>query len=120
MSAAWRRRQPIAFRPMSVEQPLDDRFPRAVAGEDYERYARAMWPQALRWLRKHLHRVTGAELTLDDARDVLRSIGSFDLARRLYPQEERLLAELLQTNWPSGQRPVDITPEIPSFLVAKR
>lgn len=117
MSAAWQRSQPIVFRPAIGEQPLDTRFPRAVAGEEYQRYARAMWPQALRWLRKHMHRVTGGDVTMEDARDLLGSVASFDLARRLYPQEVRLLAELLQTNWPTGGRAPDVAPEIPSFLV---
>lgn len=123
MSPAWRRSQPIAFRPTITEQPLDTRFPRAIAGEDYQRYARAMWPQALRWLRKHLHRVTGDDQTLmmDDARDLLGSVASFDLARRLYPQEERLLTELLQTNWPTGGSASDAAaPATPSFIASRR
>jgi hypothetical protein len=120
MSPAWHRRQPISFRPMASDAPLDTRFPRAVAGEEYERYARAMWPQAQRWIRKHWHRVAGGGLSIDDARDVLRSVAGIDLARRLYGQEERLLSELLQGAWYdlAGQR--DVAPEIPSFLVARR
>ena len=47
----WRRNQQLAFQPMSGVAPLDTRFPRAVAGEEYERYARAMWAHAQRWIR---------------------------------------------------------------------
>jgi hypothetical protein len=120
MSPTWRRPQPIAFKPMTSEAPLDTRFPRAVAGEDYDRYARAMWPQAQRWIRKHWHRAGGGTISMDDTRDVLRSVAGIDLARRLYAQEEQLLSELLQSAWYdlAGQR--DVAPEVPSFLVANR
>jgi hypothetical protein len=120
MSPTWRRKQPIAFKPLTSVAPLDTRFPRAIAGEDYERYARAMWPQAQRWIRKHWHRVAGGLISMDDARDVLRSVAGIDVTRRLYSQEERLLSELLQTAWfdLAGKR--DVAPEIPSFLVARR
>ncbi len=120
MTPAWRRTQPISFRPTTRETPLDTRFPRAVAGEEFERYARAMWPQAQRWIRKHWHRVAGGGIAIDEARDVLRAIASIDVARRLYAQEERLLGELLQGAWYdlAGQR--DVAPEIPSFLVSRR
>lgn len=120
MTPTWRRKQPISFRPMASSAPLDTRFPRAVAGEEFERYARAMWPQAQRWIRKHWHRVVGGGLTIDDARDRLRTIATIDLARRLYPQEERLLGELLQGAWYdlAGRR--DVAPEVPSFLVSRR
>ncbi len=120
MTPTWRRTQPISFRPTMRETPLDTRFPRAVAGEEYERYARAMWPQAQRWIRKHWHRVAGGGITIDEARDVLRAVASIDVARRLYAQEERLLGELLQGAWYdlAGER--DVAPEIPSFLVQRR
>jgi hypothetical protein len=105
---------------MSSSRPLDTRFPRAVAGEEYDRYARAMWPQAQRWIRKHWHRVSGGQLPIDEARDVLRCVAGIDLTRRLYAQEEQLLGELLQSAWYDlgGQR--DVAPEIPSFLVSRR
>jgi hypothetical protein len=105
---------------MSSEAPLDTRFPRAVAGEEYDRYARAMWPQAQRWIRKHAHRVAGGDVPMEDARDILRSVAGIDLARRLYQQEERLLSEILLSAWRDlvGRR--DVVPEIPSFLTARR
>ena len=120
MSPTWRSAhpQPILFRPTLSDTPLDTRFPRAVAGEEYERYARAMWAQAQRWIRKHWHRASG--LAMDDARDLLHAVAGIDLARRLYAQEERLLSEVFQGAWHdlSGQR--DVAPEIPSFLVARQ
>jgi hypothetical protein len=120
MSPTWRRKQPIAFKPLTSEPPLDSRFPRAVAGEDYDRYARAMWPQAQRWIRKHWHRVAGGSIAMHDARDILRSVAGIDLARRLYGQEEQLLSELLQGAWHDLAGKRDVAPEIPSFLVARR
>jgi hypothetical protein len=119
MSPSWQRHQPIAYRPMSGDAPLDTRFPRAVAGEEYDRYARAMWPQAQRWIRKHWRRVSGGSLMMHDAREVLHSVASIDVSRRLYAQEEQLLTELLHSAWHDlGAR--DVHPEIPSFLVARR
>lgn len=120
MSPTWRRSHPIAFRPTLSETPLDTRFPRAVAGEEYERYARAMWPQAQRWIRKHWHRVAGGGLAIDDARDILRSVAAIDLARRLYAQEEQLLGELLLGAWHDLVGKRDVSPEIPSFLVSRK
>jgi len=122
MSPTWRSAhpQPILFRPTLSDTPLETRFPRAVAGEEYERYARAMWPQAQRWIRKHWHRVAGGGLAMDEARDILRSVAGIDLARRLYAQEEQLLSELLQGAWHDLVGKRDVTPEIPSFLVSRR
>jgi hypothetical protein len=123
MTAPWRStRQPIAYRPMSKEAPLDSRFPRAVAGEDYDRYSRAIWPQALRWVRRHWHRVMDDDVTMHDALDILRSAAMIDLSRRMYPQEEQLLGALMQEFWHASARTtpvVPITPEIPTFLRQK-
>jgi hypothetical protein len=79
-----------------------------------------MWPQAQRWIRKHWHRVAGGGMAIDEARDLLWSVASIDLTRRLYPQEERLLGELLQGAWYdlAGER--GVAPEVPSFLVSRR
>jgi hypothetical protein len=115
----WRRNHPIAFQPMSGVAPLDTRFPRAVAGEEYDRYARAMWPQAQRWIRKHSHRIGGV-MTIQEAQDVLRCVAGIDLARRLYGQEERLITELLQGAWRDlGGKTTRPAAEIPSFLLAR-
>lgn len=117
----WRQSQPIAFRPLSGVAPLDTRFPRAIAGEEYDRYARAMWPQAQRWIRKHWFRVTARSMTPQDAQEMLRCVAGMDLARRLYGQEERLITELLQTAWSDlGGKTPDVRVEIPTFLTAER
>lgn len=117
----WRRSQPIAYWPKSGIAPLDTRFPRAVAGEEYDRYARAMWPQAQRWVRKHWHRIAADRMTIQDAQDVLRKIAGIDLARRLYGQEERMIAELLQSAWHElGEKPAPAAAEIPSFLLGPK
>ncbi|HXT15838.1 MAG TPA: hypothetical protein VN706_09425 [Gemmatimonadaceae bacterium] len=120
----WRRRQPITFWPTSDSAPLDSRFPRAIPGEDYERYARAMWPQSQRWIRKHRHRIANvakADLPVHEIQDVLRRLATIDLGRRLYGQEERLITELVQAAWHDlGGTSATPSPEIPSFLVARR
>lgn len=117
----WQRSQPIAFQPMSGVAPLDTRFPRAIAGEEYDRYARAMWPQAQRWIRKHWFRVATRALSAQDAQELLRCIAGMDVARRLYGQEERLITELLQTAWRElGDRTPAPGVEIPTFLTARR
>jgi hypothetical protein len=95
----WRHSQRIAYHSGPRDIPLETRFPRAVAGEEYDRYARAMWPQAQRWLRKHWYRLTPHDLSVQDAQDVMRCLAAFDVARRLYGQEERLITELLQHVW---------------------
>ncbi|MDB4875983.1 MAG: hypothetical protein JWM41_2429 [Gemmatimonadetes bacterium] len=108
--------QPIPFRSTNESGP-DTRFPRAVAGEQFDRYARVVWSQGQRWVRKHWHRVSSADFTMHDARETLRSFAAIDLSRRLYPQEEQLLSEVLQEAWNDEMRQMpDIVPEIPSFL----
>jgi hypothetical protein len=116
MIATRRNISPLPFR-SNFESGPDTRFPRAVAGEEFDRYARVVWRQAQRWTHKHWHRVTAPDLTMHDAREVLRSFAAIDLARRLYPQEEQLLSEVLYETWRERPRP-DITPEIPAFLVS--
>lgn len=89
--------RPLAFRPSSSD--AEARFPRAVAGEDYDRYARAVWTHAQRWIDRHWDRVVSFDYSVDEVRDILHEIASIDLARRLYPQEERLLAEIVRHAW---------------------
>ena len=107
----------LPFRSSTQGGP-DTRFPRAVAGEEFDRYARVVWHQGQRWLRKHWHRVTGPDvLSMHDARETLRAAAAFDLSRRLYPQEEQLLSEVLHEAWNDASRTMpDIVPEVPSFL----
>ncbi|HEY4219610.1 MAG TPA: hypothetical protein VGM67_20900 [Gemmatimonadaceae bacterium] len=120
MLTARRRVIPLPFRPATDAGP-DARFPRAVAGEEFDRYARVVWSQAQRWLRRNWHRVTGLDVTMHDARETLRAVAAIDVARRLYPQEEQLLSEILQEAWNDPERRMlDIVPEIPSFLRGPR
>lgn len=109
--------RPVPFR-SSHETGPDTRFPRAVAGEEFDRYARVAWRQGQRWLQKHWHRVSGPDiLSMHDARETLRSAAAVDLSRRLYPQEEQLLSDVLHEAWNDASRiRPDIVPEVPSFL----
>lgn len=120
MLTTRRRVLPLPFRP-SAESGPDSRFPRAVAGEEFDRYARVVWSQAQRFIRRNWYRVTGADVTMHDAREILRSVAAIDVSRRLYPQEEQLLSEVLQEAWNDPERrAMDIVPEIPSFLRSAR
>src|ERR1051326_8129648 len=98
-----RHTRPLTFRSNATDA-AERRFPRAVAGEDYDRYATAVWRQADRWLQRHANRVADPRLELHEARDILWSVATTDLRRRLYPQEERLLSELLLQEWPHMER----------------
>src|SRR5262249_45344360 len=96
----------------------DSRFPSAVAGEDYARYTRGVWRRGERWLARRAHQIAGKSIGVNEAWDILWTAAARDLERRLHPQEERLLAELLQQAWPALQRwPDDGEPEIPAFLI---
>ena len=111
MSPRWRRRHSAALRRPSSKTELDTTFPRAVAGEEYDRYARAVWAQGQRWIQEHWSRI-GPERTMHDARDLLRTLAVREVARLLNPQEEQLLGELLRANWKE-----QTAPEIPRFLI---
>jgi hypothetical protein len=93
------RSRSMLFRRSAPPAPLDSRFPRAVPGEDYERYGRAMWAQGQRWVRQLSHLVAERSLSMHDARDVLRMAAMTELGRPLHAQEERLLGELLHADW---------------------
>lgn len=115
MSPRWRRRHSVALQRPSSEAELDSTFPRAIAGEEYDRYARAMWAQGQRWIHGHWPRVTGitaSERTMHDAADLLRALVAREVGRLLYPQEEQLLGELLHANWKE-----QVAAEVPSFLI---
>ena len=43
-----------------------------------------------------------------------------ELRRELYPQEDRLLSEVLQRRPDAGSASERVQPEIPSFLLTKR
>lgn len=107
------------FSGAAPEAAHDESFPRAVAGEDYDRYARAMTKHADQWLHVHLARLSGAPLEAQELRDRLRSAAVTELRRELHPQEERLLSEVFQRR-PESTNPADrVEPEIPSFLLKR-
>jgi hypothetical protein len=88
----------IRFRsatPMDVE----NRFPRAVRGEDFDRYARAMWQQSKSWMDRQWPRVAEAGLSMHAARDLLRSVAASELGRTLRVPEEQLLSVVLHETW---------------------
>jgi hypothetical protein len=121
MLTTTRSNRRIAYRSTGPDIVPDSRFPRAVAGEEFERYARATWRQAERWFRRNKARVTDPTLTFEHARDILWSVASVDLGRRLYPQEERLLSEMLDFEWLDIMRAAAaFDPEIPEFLRHRR
>jgi hypothetical protein len=97
MYGSPRHDHPIVYRPVLRDSSHDGdaRFPRAVAGEAYDRYARAAWRPANRWLARHAPRIIRYELSADEAGEMLRDVAEIDVARRLYPQEMRLIGELL-------------------------
>lgn len=119
MRVSRRHELPITFRSIAATVLMESRFPRAVAGEDYDRYIRAVWRQGERWFSRSSYRIAQESIGPHEAREILWSIAARDLTRRLYPQEERLLSELLQQEWPALERFAgDVEPEIPAFLVA--
>jgi ribosomal protein L29 len=85
-------------------------FPRAVAGEQYARYAKSVWTHAQRWLTSHwVHAARGAASEMD-ARLKLRALAATDLNRHLNEQEEQLLSEIVQLAWSQGnEEPIDIS-----------
>lgn len=111
--------RPAIPRPALLDAAERTRFPRAVAGEDFDRYALAMLRPAERWIAEHLLDEGSNGLGMDEVRDILQSIAAEELERTLYPQEERLLSELLHAKWPANDHPAAgrIRAEIPSFLL---
>ena len=97
----------------------DEPFPRAVAGEDYDRYSRAMAKDADQWVVAHLSRLSGAAIEPQELGDRLRSAAVVELGRPLNTQEERLLSEVFQRR-PEAANPMErVEPEIPSFLLKR-
>jgi hypothetical protein len=111
-------------RPTPIRAPVpdafeDESFPRAVSGEDYDRYARAMAKHADQWVVSHLSRLHGVAIEPHELRDRLRIAAGAELRRELNAQEERLLREVLQRH-PEGANPTaHVAPEIPSFLLKR-
>lgn len=80
----------------AASSSTDTLFPRAVRGEDYSRYASATWAQAVRWLHASSATITGEGA---DAYSAMRDLAAASVERALYPQEEQLVAELMQREW---------------------
>ena len=85
-------------------------FPRAVAGEQYSRYAKSVWAHAQRWLTSHWVQAARGVNSEMDARLKLRALAATDLNRHLNEQEEQLLSEIVQAAWTAGnEEPIDIS-----------
>lgn len=111
--------RPRPFRAVPPEPAHDESFPRAVAGEDYDRYARVMAKRADEWLVAHADRLHGVAIDAEELRARLRAAAVTELRRELYPQEERLLSDVLQRHPGAGASHAHVEPEIPSFLLKK-
>ena len=100
----------LPFRSTPVT-PLEPRFPRALAGEEFERYAKSKWAHARRWMDSHWVRAVRPEASMHGARESFRVLLAMELGRRPRPQEEQLLGAVLHDTWPAhgGELP-DILP----------
>jgi hypothetical protein len=103
----------------ATEPASDESFPRAVPGEDYDRYARAMAKHADQWLVAHLDRLSGVAIEAHELRERLRLAAVAEMRRELNAQEERLLSDVLQRRPDAGQPSDRVEPEIPSFLLRR-
>ena len=109
MASARYRRSPLASNRSLTPPPAGPMFPRAVAGEQYPRYAKSVWTHAQRWLTSHWVHATKGATTVMDARLKLRALAATDLNRHLNEQEEQLLSEIVQSAWAAGnEEPIDI------------
>ena len=99
MARARPRRAPVPFHAVPPIAAAEARFPAAVAGEQYERYAKSVWTQANRWLSIHWARASEHATTALDVRQRLRAVAAVDINRHLNPQEEQLLSEIVHASW---------------------
>jgi len=99
MARARPRRAPVSFHADPPVAEPEIHFPAAVAGEQYERYAKAVWAQAQQWLAMHWARASERAVTALDVRQTLRSVAANDINRHLHPQEEQLLSEIVHARW---------------------
>ena len=99
MARARPRRAPVSFHADPPVAATEIHFPAAVAGEQYERYAKSVWAQAHRWLAVHWSRASERATTALDVRQRLRAVAATDINRHLYPQEEQLLSEIVHAAW---------------------
>ena len=104
MARARPRRAPVAFHAAPPVAAAEARFPAAVAGEQYERYAKSVWAQANRWLTVHWARASEHATTALDVRQRLRAVAAVDINRHLNPQEEQLLSEIVHASWAASSR----------------
>ena len=111
--------RPTPSRATDPDSLDDESFPRAVAGEDYDRYSRAMAKHADQWVVAHLSRLSGAAIEPQELRDRLRSAAVVELRRALNTQEERLLSEVFQRRLEAANPTERVEPEIPSFLLKR-
>jgi hypothetical protein len=110
MALARPRRSPLASDRLLTPTTAGPIFPRAVAGEQYSRYAKSVWTHAQRWLTSHWMYATKGAMTVMDARLKLRAVAATDLNRHLNEQEEQLLSEIVQGAWTAGnEEPIDIS-----------
>jgi hypothetical protein len=110
MARARRPHSPDAFHPRGAPIPVEIRFPRAVAGEQFDRYAKSVWTEAQSWLSAHWTRATHGALTALDARLKLRAIAAVEIGRHLNAQEEQLLSEIVTAAWNAQSDSRDPTP----------
>jgi hypothetical protein len=99
MPPARPRRAPVSFHAEPSAPAPEIHFPAAVAGEQYERYAKSVWTQANRWVAAHWSRASERATTALDVRQKLRAVAAVDINRHLYPQEEQLLSEIVHASW---------------------
>jgi hypothetical protein len=105
MARARPRRAPVPFHAAPSVAAVEARFPAAVAGEQYERYAKSVWAEANRWLSVHWARAAERATTALDVRQRLRAVAAVDINRHLYPQEEQLLSEIVHASWAASSSP---------------
>ena len=109
MARARPRRVAVKFQSGSVKAVPEVRFPAAVAGEQYERYAKSVWTQAHQWLNVHWSHAAQTAATALDVRQKLRAIAAANVNRHLYPQEEQLLSEIVHAAWNAGASAADLS-----------
>jgi len=105
MAPARPRRAPVSFHADPPVAASEIHFPAAVAGEQYERYAKSVWAQANRWLSVHWTTASERATTALDVRQKLRAVAAVDINRHLYPQEEQLLSEIVHASWAASSSP---------------
>ena len=99
MARARPRRAPVPFHAAPPPAAAEAHFPAAVAGEQYERYAKSVWAQAHRWLSAIGRALRSARPRRSTSDKRLRAVAAIDINRHLHPQEEQLLSEIVHASW---------------------